>query len=271
MKYKPYSDYDIHLFFSEVREVSDRPYMLHAAFLLSCLFEAYTPDEDNEEELDLEHTWGWKIPQSVLKSIVKNANEQFIEASNHGTQIDIWDKGYSIRKVNAYDKNRLNDIFNFPADADDYIICKEGIMDLAGDFNNNAHDEVKTEFQDNKSYLRKVIMVAEDDAHNGWNKLTDIEVTLYLWTLFYRKQNTDNAVLFREKFDKDLYTSKDEDKQCWNAIAQLNDRPNGLYTFSANKVRKWNEQHEQVSIIDTIDSNKADDYWYNVAVKTSCK
>lgn len=270
MKYEPYSDYDLHLLFSEVREVSDRPYMLHAAFLLSCLFEAYTPDED-EEAPDLEHTWEWKIPKTVLASIVKNANEQFIYASDHGTQIDIWDKGFSIRKVNAYDKRRLDGIFNFPSDGDDCIVCKEGVMNLVEHSSLDAHEEVRSEFTDNKLYLRKVIMVAEDDTHNGWDKLTDMETTLYLWALFYRKYEEENAVRFRELFKKDLYTTANDDELCWNAVAQLRQKPNGLYTFSANRVRKWNEQHQQKSIIDDTDEDKANDYWYDVAVKTTCK
>lgn len=270
MKYEPYSDYDLHLLFSEVREVSDRPYMLHAAFLLSCLFEAYTPDED-EEAPDLEHTWGWKIPKTVLDGIIKNANEQFVYASDHGTQIDIWDRGFSIRKVNAYDKRRLGGIFDFPPDGDDYIVCKEGVLNLVERSGLDAHKEVRGEFADSKLYLRKVIMVAEDDAHNGWDKLTDMEITLYLWALFYRKYEEENAVRFRELFRKDLYTTASDDEQCWNAVAQLRQKPNGLYTFSANKVRKWNEQHQQKSIIDSTDEDKANDYWYDVAVKTTCK
>lgn len=271
MKYEPYSDYDIHLFFSEVREISDRPYMLHAAFLLSCLFEAYTPDDDEEENMNLEHIWGWKIPQSVLKSIVKNANEQFIYASDHNTQVDIWGKGYSIRKVNAYDKTRLDKIFDFPTDDGEYIVCKEGVMNLAGSSTLDAHNKVKSEYSDNKTYLRKAVMVAEDDANDGWNKLTDIEITLYLWAIFYRKYEEENEVRFREIFKKDLYTSLEDDKQCWNDLAQLEQKPHGLYTFSASKIREWNKLHQQPSIIDNIDEEKANDYWYDVAVKTSCK
>lgn len=271
MKYEPYNDYDIHLFFSEVREISDRPYMLHAAFLLSCLFEAYTPDDEEEDNPDLEHTWGWKIPKDILESIVKNANEQFIEASAQGVTIDIWGKRYSIRKANAYDKSRLNMIFQFPTDGENYVVSKNGIMNLAGSFSADAHTEVKNEFADNKSYLRKVVMTAEDDAHGGWDKLTDIETTMYLWAVFYRKQEMENETLFREKFSKDLYTTPEDDRQCWNAVAILNNKPNGLYTFSAAKIREWNKQHRQRSIIDTIDTTKADDYWYGVAIRTSCK
>lgn len=271
-KYEPYSDYDIHIFFSEPREISDRPYMLHAAFLLNCLFEAYTPDEDEEEEqVKLEETWGWKIPQTILSSIVKNANEQFIYASDHGTQVDVWGKGFSIRKVNAYDKTRLGDIFDFPTDGDDYIVTKSGIMNLADNFTTDARKQVKDEFLDNKSYLRKVIMVAEDDAHDGWDKLTDMEVTMYLWAIFYRKYEVENDLQFRNQFAKDLYTSESDDRQCWNAVAQLNGKPHGLYTFSACKVREWNKAHNQKSVIDETNGKAAEDYWYDVASKTTCK
>lgn len=270
-KYEPYSDYDIHLFFSEPREVSDRPYMLHAAFMLSCLFEAYTPDDDEDEQPKLEETWGWKIPKSVLNSIVKNANEQFIYASDHGTQIDVWDKSFSIRKVNAYDKTRLGEIFDFPTDGDDCVVTKTGVLNLAGNFKSEANENVKNEFADNKSYLRKVIMVAEDDDNDGWDKLTDMEVTMYLWALYYRKHESDNEIEFRGLFKKDLYTSLSDDKSCWNAVAVLGSKPHGLYTFSACKVREWNKAHNQPSIIDSIDAQKAEDYWYDVAIKTTCK
>lgn len=270
MKYAPYSDYDIHLLFSEVRRVSDQPYMLHAAFLLSCLFESYAPDED-EEDVDMEHTWGWEIPTSILDSIVRNANEQFIDASENGIQIDIWDKGYSIRKARLCDKRRLNDIFNFQTNGDNYIVNKDGIMNLSEYSSTDAYNTTKKELSDNKNYLRKVIMVAEDDAHNGWNKLTDMETTLYMWALFYQRYKKDDAGLFREKFKKDFYTTPEDEKQCWNDIAMLQNKPHGLYTFSANKVREWNRQHQQKSIIDTIDKTQADNHWYNVAINTSCK
>lgn len=244
--------------------------MLHAAFMLNCLFEAYSPDDD-EAQQKLEDTWGWKIPQSVLESIIKNANEQFIEASKHGTQIDVWGRGFTIRKVNAYDKTRLNEIFDFPKDGDDYVVTKTGVLNLAGGHKSDAHSQVKAEYQDNKTYLRKVIMTAEDDENDGWDKLTDMEVTMYLWGLYYRKHGNDNDVEFRQIYKKDLYTSESDDKQCWNAIAQLNDKPHGLYTFSACKVREWNKSHKQLSVIDDVDDEMAEDYWYDTATKTSFK
>lgn len=271
-EYEPYSEYDIHLFFAEPREISDRPYMLHAAFLLNCLFEAYTPDEDEEEEQPkLEDTWGWEIPKTVLDSIVKNANEQFVYASDHGTQIDVWGRGFSIRKVNAYDKKRLGNIFNFPTNGDNYVVTKSGVMNLSGISKLNATEALKAEFTDNKSYLRKVIMTAEDDENDGWDKLTDMEVTMYLWALYYRKHEVDNDIAFREHFKKDLYTTAAEDRQCWNPIAQLNLKPHGLYTFSACKVREWNRQNDQPSIIDGVDDKAAEDYWYNVALASTFK
>ena len=269
MNYAPYSEYDIHLLFSEIREISDKPYMMHAAFLLSCLYEAYTPNDDEEEQefSNPENAWGWKIPKKVLESIIKNANEQFIYASEHGLQIDIWDKGYSIRKAKGYDPIRLKDIFAFPVINDDYIVCKEGVMNLSENIETKTYDNAKEEYHDNKSYLRKVIMIAEDDANDGWNHLTDIEVTVYLWALFYLKHKTNNETSFRHRYKHDLYTTSEEDRSCWNHDAQQNMIPNGLYTFSANNVRAWNQQHNQTSIIDKVNNNDADDYWFNVVAK----
>lgn len=256
MKYARYTDYDLHLLFSEVRSISDNPYMLHAAFLLSCLFEAYTPDEDNDLETSMEHTWGWKIPGNILNSIVKNANEQFIYASENGLQIDIWDKGYSIRKAKSYDKDKLNDIFDFQHDGDDYIVSKNGVMNLSENMGCSTYEDAKNDFQDNKTYLRKVIMVAEDDLHDGWDKLTDMETTLYLWATFFHKNKNSNYGNFRKALSKELYTTEQEDQAC---LA----KEHGLYIFSAKKIRAWNMRHKQKSVIDETDKDKADNYWFN--------
>ena len=268
MKYASYTDYDIHLLFSEVRSVSDNPYTLHAAFLLSCLFEAYTPDED-EEETDMEHTWGWKIPKGVLYSIVKNANEQFIYAAENGLQIDIWNKGYSIRKVNTCDKSRLCDIFNFKQDNDDYIVNKDGIMNLSEHSNNLNYQDVKDDFRDNKAYLRKVVMIAEDDLHNGWDNLTDMETTLYLWASYCCKNKGCDYNKFRKAWSKELYTTPQEDKACWSDKALLLQIPSGLYIFSAKKIRSWNLQHRQKSIVDKVNIDKANEYWFNSIINKS--
>lgn len=270
-KYEPYSKYDIHLLFAEPRSISDQPYMLHAAFMLSCLFEAYTPDEDEEELPKLEDTWGWTIPKSILEKIVKNANEQFIYAMENSTQIDIWDRGFSIRKAKTCDKSRLNDIFDFPTEDDNYVVTQSGIMNLAGYSEESANAQNREEFSYNKSYLRKVVMVAEDDEHDGWDKLTDMEVTMYLWALYYRKYKTNDNEGFRKHFKLDLCTTPEDDQACWNAVAAIKSKPHGLYTFSARKVREWNQQHGQKSIIDSVDEKQAEDYWYDVAINTSCK
>lgn len=269
MTYEPYSPTDIYTLIKEPREISDKPYMLHAAFLLSCLFEVYESDED-EHPAPL-NNWGWAIPKKVLNDIVKNANEQFIYASDHGTQIDIWGRGFSIRKANAYDKSRLGSIFQFESKGDNYIVGKQGVMNLSTISQTELYKQVAAEFSDNRQYLRKVIMVAENDINDGWDKLTDMEVTMYLWAIFYRKDEMENEKMFRDKFKKDLYTTPEDDRGCWDGIAATNGKPHGLYTFSAAKVREWNKTHSQTSVIDTIDDAQANNYWYKVAINGSCK
>lgn len=270
-KYQPYGDYDIHLMFSEPREISGNPYMLHAAFMLGCLFEAYTPDEGDcaDDEPKLEENWGWEIPRQILDGIVKNANEQFVYALDNSTQIDVWGAGFSIRKANQCDRSRLHEIFNFPMNGDNYVVTKTGVMNLQE--TSCAKEQVRGEFSDNMSYLRKVIFTAEDDDNDGWYKLTDMEVTMYLWALYYRKNRENDNEAFRRKFKNDVPTTRRDEMSCWNALAQSESRPHGMFTFSASKVREWNAKHGQESVIDSIDAKVADDYWYEKALKSSWK
>lgn len=273
-EYKPYTEREIYELFNNVRGISKDPYMLHAAFMLSCLFDV-APQNDDEEEygtlIKPEDNWGWIIPKDVLKSIVKNGNEQFIYASEHDMRIDVWGYSYSIRKSKLLDKSRFVNIFDFPTTGDDYIVTKSGVMKLNAYSDKQANNNIKEEYEDNKMYLRKVIMVAEDDNADGWDNLTDIETTMYMWAIYYRKYGNCTAQSFHNHFKKNLYTSIEDERECWNAVALLNNNPHGLYTFSAEKVREWNKKHGQESVIDSVDDEMAKDYWYNVAVKTTCK
>lgn len=274
MQLVPYNNYELHLLFSDVRSISSNPYKLHAAFLLSCLFEAYTPNEDengNEEKIIPEKTWGWHIPKTIQNAIVRNANEQFLAAINEGGRVDVWGNGYTIRKINKIDTSNFDKIFNFNEDGDDYIVEKTGIVNIAGDPAIDAYEENSRDFSTNRIYLRKVIMLAEDDTHNGWDQLTDMEITMYLWAIYFRKYGDEKYGVFRSKMDKELYTSIAEDKECWVGLAQLKDKPHGLYTFSAAKIAIWNKRHAQKSIINSIDDKDAENYWYNVASRKSCK
>lgn len=264
--YGHYDDLELYQLMNEPWEVTDRPYLLHAAYALSCLSEALE-DEDEEEQKEI---WGKTIPERILKSVVKNAAENFNDAAQNGTRIDVFGRAYSVRKVNAYDHNRLCDIFDFPLQDGEYVITKDGVKKLATS-EHCTFQQNKENLNTNKVFLRKVVMLAEDDENNGWDDLTDMEVAVYCWAKFYHKYQFDNEVLFAEKHKDYLYVTMDEMYSCLNEYAAKFKRFHGLYSFDYKKVMAWNIEHNQTSVIDKINADEAENYWYDVALKKSFK
>lgn len=272
-KYQPYSASDLDILMHEPWEISDQPYMLHAAYALSCLFEIFQTDtEECYDGLVPNNIWGCKIPKKILDRLVIDIESDFNDAASNYKQVRIWGKSYSIRKVNAYDHKRLRFIFKFPETDDDYTITKEGVMNLCGIVPDILQKyEVSCEqAQANRTYLRQIIMLAEDD-NNGWDKLTDMEVVMYCWALFYNKYQVDNWILFKQKYKEYLYVDESDMLTCFNEKAILRQRPIGMYTFSRNKVQEWNEANKQKSIAAGIPAQKAEDYWYDVALHSTFK
>lgn len=253
MEYLPYKEYELHDMFKEPRRISKNPYKLFAAYMLSCLFELYDPENEIEGIPFIpEETWGWVVDKDLLDKTAKNAIEQFIDACDNDLNIDIWNRGYSIRRANHIDRSRLTDIFKFPIVASDngdcYRIIKNGIMNLECPYD-TENDNPIAEFTRNKLYLQKVIETAKDDEHDGYDKLTDMEVTMYCWHAFCNKIKSRDYWIFRKTYDRYLYTTEDDDRECFNDKAQKTGRHDTQYLFSANKVKKWNEEHHQKSII----------------------
>lgn len=275
-QYGNYNESDLHLMMYEPWEISDRPYMLHAAYAISCLHEAVAPvDDDNDEDEKFERSdvWGCTIPQNILKRLVDDITESFNDAASEGRRIDIWGKSYTIRRRNAYDPKRLHLIFDFPLKDGEYVITKEGIRNLAGEVPEvlQKYEATLDEAKANKLYLRQVVMLAEDDKNNGWDKLTDMEIVMYCWALYYNKYQSDNLKEFKRIYKDYLYVKEDELKSCLTDKALFRERPQGMYTFSEAKVKEWNKDSKQKSYAESISKEEADDYWYNKALKTTFK
>ena len=189
-EYQSYSASDLDILMHEPWEISDQPYMLHAAYALSCLFETFQTDaEECDDEFTPNDMWGFKIPKKILDRLVIDIESDFNDAASNYKQVRIWGKAYSIRKVNAYDHKRLHRIFKFPETDGDYTITKDGVMNLCGVVPDilQKYEISREQAQANRTYLRQIIMLAEDDVNNGWDKLTDMEVAMYCWALFYNK------------------------------------------------------------------------------------
>lgn len=273
-KYEPYSASDINVLINEPWEVSDQPFRLHAAFALSSLCDVCTPEIDDDTEFSPDEMWGCRIPKNIIDRLVNEIAADFNDAADHYKPVRIWGKPYSIRKVNAYDHKRLNLIFDFPTDDKGYyIITKEGVLDLSGVTPDalKKYEVTRDKAAANRTYLRQIIKLAEDDAHNGWDKLTDMEIILYCWAMFYNKYQSDNYVLFKQEYKDYLYVKTSDIASCFNEKATLRQSPTGMYSFSAEKVQEWNETNHQKSYASEIPKEEADNYWYDVALTSTFK
>lgn len=271
--YQPYSPSEIDVLLHEPWEVSDQPFRLHAAFALSTLYDVCIPELDDDEQFSVDDMWGMRIPKIIIDRMADEIMADFNDAASQYKPVKIWDKSYSIRKVNAYDRKRLNLIFNFLQDGDDYIIAKDGILNLAGETPDclKKYEVTKEQVATNRTYLRQIIKLAEDDANNGWDKLTDMEITLYCWAMFYNKHQMDNLILFKQKYKDYIYVKESDIMECLNEKSSFCQRPTGMYAFSFDKVQNWNQSHRQKSIAASIPKDEADDYWYDVALKGTFK
>lgn len=269
--YQPYSASDLDTLIKEPWEISDRPFMLHAAYALSCLFDVCTPEDD--EDFSPEDMWGCTVPQRILDRLVKEIESDFNDAASNYKPVQIWGRSYSIRKVNAYDRKRLHLIFKFPLQNGEYTITKDGVMDLSGTVPDMLKKyEVSCEqAKANRTYLRQIIKLAEDDANEGWDKLTDMEIIVYCWALFYNKHQSDNFLQFQKEYKDYIYVSESDIKDCFNEKASLRQVPVGMYTFSYDKVLAWNKSHKQNSVAEKIPPQEAEDYWYDTALKSTFK
>ena len=271
--YRPYNPSEIEILMHEPWEVSDNPYMLHAAYALSSIYDLCSLDDDEDEKMPVDGIWECSIPQNLMKHLADDIAADFNDAASNRKPVKIWGKSYSIRKVNAYDRNRLHLIFNFPLQGDEYLITKEGILNLAGPTMDalKKYETTCDQAQANRTYLRQIIKLAEDDANNGWDKLTDLEIAVYCWAMFYNKYQFNNWKQFSQEYKDYFYVDEKEIQSCFTEKAKLRQGPVGMYTFDRKKVMEWNEANNQKSYAAEIPQQEAEDYWYDVALKKTFK
>lgn len=268
--YGIYSEIELYRMLNEPWELTDKPYMLYTAYALSCLSEALDDECEDGNGDSGNGIWGKTVPEKILRIIVKNAAEDFNFAARNHTRIDVWGRSLSVRKADSYDPDKLVDVFDFKLVDDEYVVSKDGVRKLSEGarfgFQNN-----KEAFNRNKSFLRKVIMLAEDDKNDGWNKLTDMEVAVYCWALFYRKHQNINVPLFMKEYNDYIDVTVKDLLSCINDSLTNGGEQQGMYAFDQNKVARWNDSNGQVSFINGISDCDADDYWYDVALKGTFK
>lgn len=265
----PLSESELNIIINEPWEISDNPTFLFTSFAIYGLLDLVK--EDDEDGID--KLWGSSIPDKILVRQLEDLISDFNDAARNRKTIRIQDKTYSIRKRLAYNPDILHRVFSFKKDGSNFIVEKSGIMNLLGEPTPGLkpHTVTTDQFQQNRLFLRKVIKLAEDDANDGWDKLTDMEMVVYCWALFYNKHQYNNLMHFLKDYKDNIYVTEADIKSCFNPQAALRESPVGMYTFSKEKVLDWNIKHNQISVVDDIPDQEAEDYWYEIALNNSFK
>lgn len=272
--YAPYGEKELQALITEPWTVSDDPYKIYAAYALSALYDMVFPDFYPEDRLKVPgFIWGLPVPVRIVARLVRDLETDFNDAAENHKPVRIWGRSSTIRYPKRYDPSRLHDIFNFERQNDEYIISKDGIMNLA-DKLSDGHigcDDPKAQAAFNRTYLRQIVMLAEDDANGGWDKLTDMEVVLYCWAMFHNKTQSEKFDVFKYEYADYIYVPDKEILGCLSSKSQPRQIPLGIHGFSADKVKAWNIAHGQKSYASEIPKEEADDYWFGTALKGTFK
>ena len=256
---KPYSEFEISQLVYDTAEVCEKPYRLFAAFALNALCDV--ADVDKIDEL-----WGTEIPKAILDKIVAGIVREYCECFSTNERIEVFGKYYKPQYPNAFDRKALCQIFDFKTKGDYYIIEKTGIMDLESR-DTTAYEKSKAELEENRNYFRKIVYVA-DGRPDGKDILTDMEMAYYCWGLYCFRTRSYNEKEWYGKYGKYIFQPLDEIRKCWTDDCKIKGYPNGVFAFSANAIRQWNEQHGQASVIDNIGVGQANGFWFNTATQT---
>lgn len=228
-------------------------------------------DEDPElvpdyKEFTIE---GVTIEKDILDTMLESSAEDFMEAMKGRMTISIEDRPYRVPSNDDVTLKRLTkDMFMFPyveaqGDPDAVKILKECVYV----FEHKEERSTQEDKQEARKMFHRIVWLVEVD--DGWDRLTDMEAAAFEWSYrMYKYEGrfvkdipieVNKAFVKIEKsvgFDN-AYCITD----CWisdfrSAQVQIDTQ------FSARKIRDWNERNRQKSIVDTVDQDTADAYWY---------
>lgn len=280
-KYRSYGRGELYDILERTREIAGEPHKLYAGFVMCALYDQVVVEDDEiDESLGVfrnlfEHER--LIGKDDVRAIVKECAEDFAAAIRDNGTIEINDKPYSIRRPNTVNIKKLTDICNFPEKDGKYLIVPEGILDLEFSHEDSIGKSLTEKSQDNINFFKKLVLVAESDGGDGIDKLTDMEATAYYYCKDLLKVDRDTPInddYLHEWYrkNKEYCGTKLKDiMDCWTLKTRTMAPHIGCstYCFSADAIRKWNEDHGQESVVDDQDKQEAADYWFETASNKS--
>lgn len=269
MTYPSYSETDVYLFTERTREISRSPYQLFSAFVISALRDLIHGDPEDDQNPFI---WGKTVPKEVFDRFYDSAVRDYMEAIANNLTVEVCGKPYSIRNGRTVEESRLREAFQFPVYDGLYSVCLSGVKNV--EENPVTYEDQRRMLKEDNLYLRKIIYLAYDDEHDGWDRLTDIEVAAYVWAFHMAKAVREGRNI-NDRYIADWYRecSKYVDiplreiRSTWNDRVKVAEIADSICVFSAEKMKKWNEDNGQESAVDGIDDETADNYWYDQATK----
>ena len=257
---KYYDEIELRQILVNTRSVSSDPNKLFAAFAVSSLADAVLNDGDNGddegENETLEDLWGKKIEKRVFDRLLADTIDDFTSAIDNDVQVSIFGSPYSIRNSGKMKREKMAGIFDFDLADGYYIISRQRICDVNGTVSSYA--DKKERLEDTRLYFKKIVYVVEVEK-DGWYQLTDMEASWYCFGRFLQKcDGSFDLEKFEKRYAEICNLTLKETLSCTD-----NGKLESLWSFRADKIRAWNKNNGQTSIIDGVDKKRAEEFYYN--------
>ena len=256
-KYNVFNYEKLSLLCSNPEDNTQNPLDLFLWFVLHSIKEGLLEPEE-EDDYTVQNLWFLEVEKNDLENLISDCIDDFSAACENSIPIKFAGRRWSIRKPKSVDLTRLHEAFQFPEKGNMYILDPKGIMDLKYPVSSDVATRM-SEAKENLKFSHQIEMLAEDDANDGWDKLTDIEAAAYCWFLYAKKREGNHITKgdLQEWYNK--YKSYhglklSEICDCFTdlVIYSHNGVPQITYCFSKNKIEKWNNTHNQKSIVATM-------------------
>lgn len=232
------------------------------------LYEDEDPDRvPDYREFTIE---GEELDKETFTIMLETSADDYLEAMHRRMTVMIGERPFRVPSDDDVTKDRLTkDLFSFPTiEIRGYEDCVKIIKDCVYTFDKGQDTDPSEERREARKMFHRITWLVEC-TDDGWDRLTDMEAAAFEWAFkMYKKEGmfvkdvpieVNKAFVRIEKFIglENAYCITD----CWisdfkSAKVQIDTQ------FSAAKVREWNERNHQKSIVDTVDQETADAYWY---------
>lgn len=258
-----YNKYALIKLVNRIEEICSDPYALFQSYVLNSMIDNYCEDDEGVDGLI-----GKEIPADDFDKLHSECFDSFLHAKDSDGLIDIQGRGYVIRKAGTVDVNLLGKSIQFERKSDNYIVSPGGFKKIelrqSGDFQSK-----KQEYQEDQDFVRKVITLALDDENDGWNKLTDMELIVYLWVYELNKAKGRGAKIndyylanwYKESVLEYTDIKLSEIRKCFSQRIRIIEMADTPILFSKSKVMSWNTSNNQNSFIESVDPNLANSFW----------